>query len=33
MECTDEDSEEEMIFKVRLLEFLEELKNEYGKVA
>ena len=33
MECTGEDSEEEMIFQERLLEFLEELKKEYGNVA
>jgi hypothetical protein len=33
MECTDEDAEEEIIFQERLLNFLEDLKNEYGKVA
>lgn len=33
MECTDEESEEEMIFQERVLEFLEDLKNEYEKVA
>ena len=29
-ECVDEDDEEEVLFKQRLLEFLENLKEEYG---
>jgi len=33
MECTDEESEEEMIFQERVFEFLGELKNEYEKAA
>ena len=33
MECTEEESEEEMIFQERVFEFLGELKNEYEKVA
>ena len=33
MECTEEESEEEMIFQERVFEFLGELKNEYEKTA
>ena len=29
-ECVDEDDEEEVLFKERLLEFLQNLKDEYG---
>ena len=29
-ECVDEDDEEEVLFKQRLLEFLQNLKDEYG---
>jgi len=29
-ECVDEDDEEEVLFKKRLLEFLQNLKDEYG---
>jgi hypothetical protein len=29
-ECVDEDDEEEVLFKQRLLEFLQNLKEEYG---
>ena len=30
-ECVDEDDEEEILFKERLLEFLQNLKEEYGE--
>jgi len=30
MECSDEDSEEEILFQERIIEFLGTLKNEYG---
>jgi len=33
MACTDEESEEDTIFQERLLEFLQEQKNEYEKVT
>ena len=32
-ECMDPDDEENYIFQERLLEFIEGLKNEYGKAA
>ncbi|MCF6245458.1 MAG: hypothetical protein L3J43_10550 [Sulfurovum sp.] len=30
MECTDEESEEELLFQERIIEFLGTLKNDYG---
>ncbi|HFQ61388.1 MAG TPA: hypothetical protein ENK39_03700 [Epsilonproteobacteria bacterium] len=30
-ECVDEDDEDEVLFKTRLLEFLQNLKEEYGE--
>ena len=31
-ECVDEEDEEEVLFKKRILEFLQDLKDEYGVV-
>lgn len=30
--CVDEDNEEDMLFKLRIVEFLENLKSEYSKI-
>lgn len=30
--CVDEDDEEDMLFKLRIVEFLENLKSEYSKI-
>jgi len=32
-ECIDEEVEEDVLFHERLLEFLQDLKNEYGEAA
>jgi uncharacterized tellurite resistance protein B-like protein len=31
--CVDEDDEEDRLFKIRIIEFLEDLKKEYGNAA
>ena len=32
-ECVEEDDEEDRLFQMRIIEFLENLKEEYGKAA
>ncbi len=32
-ECTSEEAEEDVLFQERILEFLQDLKDEYGKAA